>query len=102
MPMNSPVPPADERAPRPGGAGLRRVTCEPLSVTLIGAGRRGLGVHVPALAASTELRLAAIVETPERMAVLQKTPGSGHILGATNNIQHEPAVMPGLLPASPR
>jgi predicted dehydrogenase len=71
--MNSLVPDAAERAAWPGSARLRGVTCKPLSVVLIGAGRRGLGVHVPALAASTVLRLAAIVETPERMAVLRAT-----------------------------
>jgi perosamine synthetase len=71
--MNGIVPYADERAAWHGGVGLQRVTCKPLSVMLIGAGRRGLGVHVPALAASRALRLVAVVETSERMALLQAT-----------------------------
>jgi predicted dehydrogenase len=38
---------------------------------LVGAGRRGLGAYVPALATIRSLRLATIVETPERIAQLR-------------------------------
>jgi perosamine synthetase len=41
---------------------------------LVGAGRRGLSAHVPALTASQDLRLTAIVETPERLAALRGAP----------------------------
>jgi perosamine synthetase len=71
--VNSQAPHPDERAGRRRNAGFQRVTGEPLSVILIGAGRRGLGAHVPALAASRALRLTAIVDTPERLAVLRAT-----------------------------
>jgi predicted dehydrogenase len=46
---------------------------EPFPVMLVGAGRRGLGAYVPALASIRSLRLAAIVETPERIAQLRAT-----------------------------
>jgi predicted dehydrogenase len=42
---------------------------------LVGAGRRGLGAHVPALAASASLRLTAIVETPARLDSLRADSG---------------------------
>ena len=41
---------------------------------LVGAGRRGLTTLVPALRFSKPMRLAAIVETPERVAELQAMP----------------------------
>lgn len=39
-----------------------------LSVALVGAGRRGLTGYLPALQAHGSFRLAAVVETPERLA----------------------------------
>jgi predicted dehydrogenase len=43
-------------------------------VLLVGAGRRGLTALVPAVRASKPMRLAAIVETPARIAELQALP----------------------------
>jgi Oxidoreductase family, NAD-binding Rossmann fold/Oxidoreductase family, C-terminal alpha/beta domain len=45
-----------------------------VSVLLVGAGRRGLTALVPALGASKPMQLAAIVETPQRIAELQTMP----------------------------
>jgi predicted dehydrogenase len=45
-----------------------------VSVLLVGAGRRGLTALVPALRASKPMHLAAIVETPERIAELRGMP----------------------------
>jgi len=45
-----------------------------IPVLLVGAGRRGLSAHVPALRAAAGMRLAAIVETPERVAELGTMP----------------------------
>ena len=59
---------------RPRSVGFQPFTAEPVSVMLVGAGRRGLSAHVPALTASQDLRLTAIVETPERLAALRGVP----------------------------
>jgi predicted dehydrogenase len=48
-----------------------------VSVLLIGAGRRGLTALVPALRASNPMQLAAMVETPERIAELRAMPELG-------------------------
>jgi hypothetical protein len=54
-----------------------------VSVLLVGAGRRGLTALVPALQASRPMRLAAIVETPERIAELQAMPELAALLYAS-------------------
>jgi predicted dehydrogenase len=46
-----------------------------LSVALVGAGRRGLTGYLPALQSHGSLRLAAVVETPARIAELGDLPG---------------------------
>ena len=50
-------------------------TNSPRSVILVGAGRRGLNAHVPAVAACGDLRLDGIVDTSERIAQLRDMPG---------------------------
>jgi predicted dehydrogenase len=75
--MRSPQPgtyPGEHAAPCRSDR-LQRTTGAPISVVLIGAGRRGLDIHIPALAASRSLRLTAIVETPQRLAALRAKPG---------------------------
>lgn len=58
-----------------GPAGnAQRATDTPRSVILIGAGRRGLGVHLPALEACGSLRLTGIVDVKERIAQLTEIP----------------------------
>ena len=53
----------------------RSATNSPRSVILVGAGRRGLSAHLPALDASCHLRLTAIIDTNERIAQLKQIPG---------------------------
>ncbi len=50
---------------------IESATNSPRSVILVGAGRRGLNAHVPAVAACGYLRLAGIVDTNERIAQLR-------------------------------
>ena len=52
----------------------RRATNSPRSVILVGAGRRGLGAHLPALDAHGFLKLTAIIDTNERIAQLKRIP----------------------------
>jgi predicted dehydrogenase len=60
---------------------LRPATFPPsvpaISVLLVGAGRRGLGTHVPALLGNPVMRLGAIVDTPERAILLRSSAGPG-------------------------
>ena len=53
---------------------IPRATNSPRSVILVGAGRRGLGAHLPALDACGYFRLAGIVDTKERIARLREIP----------------------------
>jgi len=50
------------------------MTNSPRSVVLIGAGRRGLGAHLPALQNCDYLELTGIVDTTERIAQLRGNP----------------------------
>jgi predicted dehydrogenase len=53
---------------------IESATNSPRSVILVGAGRRGLNAHVPAVAACADLQLAGIVDTNERIAQLRDVP----------------------------
>lgn len=44
-----------------------------ISVLLVGAGRRGLSAHLPALLGSRFMRLASVVDTPQRASELRAT-----------------------------
>jgi predicted dehydrogenase len=75
--VNSPPRWADHRLSRRESALSSQAAIsnkQEISVLLVGAGRRGLNAHVPALRAIKPMRLAAIVETPQRIAELQATP----------------------------
>ncbi|MHB1595944.1 MAG: Gfo/Idh/MocA family protein [Streptosporangiaceae bacterium] len=48
-----------------------------ISVLLVGAGRRGLDIHVPALLGNPAMRLGAVVDTPERAILLRSSAGPG-------------------------
>jgi predicted dehydrogenase len=52
----------------------RSATNSPRSVILVGAGRRGLSAHLPALDASCHLRLTAIIDINERIEQLKQIP----------------------------
>lgn len=71
---NLPEEPGREAVPHGEGGNTRRVINSPRSVVLIGAGRRGLGAHLPALHNCGSLSLAGIVDTTERIAQLRGTP----------------------------
>jgi predicted dehydrogenase len=71
---NLPEEPGREAVPHGEGSNIRRVTNSPRSVVLVGAGRRGLGAHLPALQNCGYLSLAGIVDTTERIAQLRGTP----------------------------
>jgi predicted dehydrogenase len=55
-----------------GALNIPRATNLSHSVVLIGAGRRGLGAHLPALVAGGHFRLTGIVDTKERIAQLRE------------------------------
>jgi predicted dehydrogenase len=64
--------PHREGVPQDGIRNVRRATNSPRSVILVGAGRRGLGAHLPALDACGHLRLTGIIDTKERIAQLKE------------------------------
>jgi predicted dehydrogenase len=73
MPVNNlSARPHQEAVPHNGN--VHRATHSPRSVILVGAGRRGLGAHLPALGDCGYLRLTAIVDTAERIAQLSENP----------------------------
>src|SRR5260370_24498438 len=76
MPVNSlsVLRPHRDAAPPYEPGNTRRATNLPRSVILVGAGRRGLGAHLPALDTCSHLRLTGIVDTKERIAQLQEIP----------------------------
>lgn len=71
---NLSAPPQRETAPDGGVRNIHRATNSPRSVILVGAGRRGLGAHLPALDACGYFRLAGIIDTKERIAQLREIP----------------------------
>lgn len=71
---NLPARPQQEKVPLDGARNIHRATNSPRSVILVGAGRRGLGAHLPALDACGYFRLAGIVDTKERIARLREIP----------------------------
>ncbi len=75
MPVNSPAArPHQETVSCALADNDHRATDTPRSVILIGAGRRGLGVHLPALDACDSLQLTGIVDVKERIAQLTEIP----------------------------
>lgn len=64
--------PQEETAPDGGVRNSHRATNPPRSVILVGAGRRGLGAHLPALDTCGYFRLAGIIDTKERIAQLRE------------------------------
>lgn len=73
--MNSPAARPHQETVSCGRAGNDHcATDSPRSVILIGAGRRGLGVHLPALDACGSLKLTGIVDVKERIAQLTEIP----------------------------
>jgi predicted dehydrogenase len=66
--------PDQEAVPHDEGSKVHRVTSSPRSVILVGAGRRGLGAHLPALDGCGYLRLTGIVDTTDRIAQLREIP----------------------------
>ena len=75
MPVNSPAArPHQETVSRGRADKARYATDAPRSVILIGAGRRGLSVHLPALDACGSLRLIGIVDVKDRIAELTEIP----------------------------
>lgn len=73
MPVkNLSAPPQQETVPDGGVRNVHRATKPPRSVILIGAGRRGLGAHLPALDAGGHFRLTGIIDTNERIARLRE------------------------------
>lgn len=71
---NLPEQPYGEAVPHDEGSKIRRATNSSRSVVLVGAGRRGLGAHLPALQNCGYLSLTGIVDTTERIAQLRGTP----------------------------
>ncbi len=63
--------PHREAVPHDGVCNAHRATNSPRSVILVGAGRRGLSAHLPALDACGYLRLTGIIDTKERIAQLK-------------------------------
>jgi predicted dehydrogenase len=75
MPVNSPASrPHQETVSRGRADNARCATDAPRSAILIGAGRRGLSVHLPALDACGSLRLIGIVDVKDRIAELTEIP----------------------------
>ncbi len=75
MPVsNLSVWPHREAVPHDETSNVHRATNPPLSVILVGAGRRGLGAHLPALDSCRYLSLTGIIDTKERIAQLRETP----------------------------
>ena len=73
--MNSPAMRPHQEAVSSGPAGYAHHAIDaPRSVILIGAGRRGLSVHLPAIEACGSLRLTGIVDLKERIAQLAEIP----------------------------
>lgn len=66
--------PHQEAVPYDGVDNVHRATTTPRSVILVGAGRRGLGAHVPALADYGYFSLTGIIDTKERIAELSGIP----------------------------
>ena len=66
--------PHPEAVPHDENSEVRRATNPPRSVVLVGAGRRGLGAHLPALGRCDYLNLTGIVDTAERIARLREIP----------------------------
>jgi predicted dehydrogenase len=66
--------PDREAVPHDENSKVHRATNPPRSVVLIGAGRRGLGAHLPALERCGYLSLTGIVDTAERIAQLREIP----------------------------
>jgi len=75
MPVNNlSARPHQEAVPHDGASNVHRATNSPRSVILVGAGRRGLGAHLPALDHCGYLRLTGIIDTKERIAQLGENP----------------------------
>jgi predicted dehydrogenase len=75
MPVNSQaVRPHQKTVPPGSGDNAHCATDAPRTVILIGAGRRGLNVHLPAVDACACLRLTGIVDVKERIAQLTEIP----------------------------
>jgi predicted dehydrogenase len=69
------LPARSHRETAPHGESRTRTATKPTrSVVLVGAGRRGLGAHLPALERCGYLSLAGIVDTAERIAQLREIP----------------------------
>jgi predicted dehydrogenase len=66
--------PPQEMAPCTGVGDIHSATNSLRSVILVGAGRRGLGAHLPALETCGYFRLTGIVDTKERIALLREIP----------------------------
>jgi len=66
------APPTQETVLDGGALNIPRATNTSHSVILVGAGRRGLGAHLPALDAGRHFRLTGIVDTKERIAQLRE------------------------------
>jgi predicted dehydrogenase len=66
--------PHREAVPDDTARNVRRATNSPRSVILVGAGRRGLSAHLPALDACGHFQLSAIIDTNERIAQLKEIP----------------------------
>jgi predicted dehydrogenase len=70
-----PARPHRDTRPHDGANSVHRATNSTRSVILVGAGKRGLNAHLPALEACGHFRLTGIIDTKERIAQLEGIPG---------------------------